>query len=31
MPLPSVQDVIEALRPVHDPEILIGVVDLGLI
>jgi metal-sulfur cluster biosynthetic enzyme len=31
MPVPSVQDVIEALRPVNDPEIRIGVVDLGLI
>ncbi len=31
MALPSKQDVIEALRPVQDPEIRIGVVDLGLI
>ena len=31
MPVPTVQEVIEALRPVHDPEIRIGVVDLGLI
>jgi len=31
MPIPSKQEVIEALRPVQDPEIRIGVVDLGLI
>lgn len=31
MPIPSKQNVIEALRPVQDPEIRIGVVDLGLI
>jgi metal-sulfur cluster biosynthetic enzyme len=31
MALPSKQEVIEALRPVQDPEIRIGVVDLGLI
>ncbi|MCK4574372.1 MAG: DUF59 domain-containing protein [candidate division Zixibacteria bacterium] len=31
MPLPTNEQVIEALRPVQDPEIRIGVVDLGLI
>jgi metal-sulfur cluster biosynthetic enzyme len=31
MPIPSKQELIEALRPVQDPEIRIGVVDLGLI
>lgn len=31
MPVPSTQELIEALRPVQDPEIRIGVVDLGLI
>lgn len=29
--LPSKDDLIEALRPIQDPEIRIGVVDLGLI
>ncbi len=31
MAIPTKQEVIEALRPVQDPEIRIGVVDLGLI
>ena len=31
MPLPTKEQIIEALRPVQDPEIRIGVVDLGLI
>jgi len=31
MPIPSKQELIEALRPVQDPEIRIGVVDLGLV
>ena len=31
MPLPSKEDITEALRPVMDPEIRIGIVDLGLI
>ncbi len=31
MTLPTKQELIEALRPVQDPEIRIGVVDLGLI
>jgi metal-sulfur cluster biosynthetic enzyme len=31
MPLPTKEQIIEALRPVQDPEIMIGVVDLGLI
>jgi metal-sulfur cluster biosynthetic enzyme len=31
MAIPSKQEIIEALRPVQDPEIRIGVVDLGLI
>src|SRR5512138_432162 len=31
MPSPSKQEVIEALRPIHDPEIRIGIVDLGLV
>lgn len=29
--LPTKEDIIEALRPVQDPEIRIGIVDLGLI
>lgn len=31
MPLPTSAQIIEALKPVQDPEIRIGVVDLGLI
>ena len=31
MPVPTPQQIIEAIRPVQDPEIRIGVVDLGLI
>ncbi len=31
MAIPTKQEVFEALRPVQDPEIRIGVVDLGLI
>lgn len=31
MAIPSKQEVIEALRPIHDPEIRIGIVDLGLV
>ena len=31
MPVPTIQQVIEAMRPVNDPEIRVGVVDLGLI
>ena len=31
MPVPTKEAIIEALRPVQDPEIRIGVVDLGLI
>jgi metal-sulfur cluster biosynthetic enzyme len=29
--LPTKQDVLEALKPVKDPEIQIGIVDLGLV
>lgn len=31
MPVPTKDQVIEAIRPVHDPEIRIGVIDLGLV
>jgi metal-sulfur cluster biosynthetic enzyme len=31
MPLPKKEEVLEALRPVRDPEIQVGIVDLGLI
>lgn len=31
MPLPSQEQIIEVLKPIHDPEIRIGIVDLGLI
>ncbi len=31
MPLPKKEDVLEALKPVRDPEIQVGIVDLGLI
>ena len=31
MAIPTKSDIIEAIRPVQDPEIRIGVVDLGLI
>ncbi len=31
MPLPTKEKVLEALKPVSDPEIQVGIVDLGLI
>lgn len=31
MPVPSKEQVMEVLRPIHDPEIRIGIVDLGLV
>lgn len=31
MPLPKKEQIIEVLKPIHDPEIRIGIVDLGLI
>ncbi|MBK7143254.1 MAG: DUF59 domain-containing protein [bacterium] len=31
MPVPSKEQIIEVLKPIHDPEIRIGIVDLGLI
>ena len=31
MPVPTKEQIIEALKPVQDPEIRIGVVDLGLV
>src|SRR5512141_1609226 len=31
MPVPTKEQVIEVLKPIHDPEIRIGVVDLGLV
>ncbi|NOY88326.1 MAG: DUF59 domain-containing protein [FCB group bacterium] len=31
MPVPTKEQVIEALKPIHDPEIRIGIVDLGLV
>lgn len=31
MAVPSKEQVIEVLKPIHDPEIRIGIVDLGLI
>jgi len=31
MPLPTKEQVFEALKPVQDPEIRIGIVDLGLV
>lgn len=31
MAVPTNQDIMEALRPVQDPEIRIGIVDLGLV
>lgn len=31
MPKPTTEQIIEALKPVQDPEIRIGVIDLGLI
>jgi metal-sulfur cluster biosynthetic enzyme len=31
MPVPSKEQIIDAIKPVQDPEIRIGVVDLGLI
>ena len=31
MALPTKEEIIEVLKPIHDPEIRIGIVDLGLI
>jgi len=31
MPIPTKEQLIEILKPIHDPEIRIGIVDLGLI
>lgn len=31
MPVPTKEQIIEVLKPIHDPEIRIGIVDLGLI
>jgi metal-sulfur cluster biosynthetic enzyme len=31
MPTPTEEQIIEALRPVQDPEIQVGIVDLGLV
>lgn len=31
MPVPTKEEVMDAIRPIHDPEIRIGIVDLGLI
>ena len=31
MPLPTKDEILEVLRPVQDPEIRIGIVDLGLV
>lgn len=31
MPFPTKDQIIDALKPIHDPEIRIGIVDLGLI
>ncbi|MCM2271057.1 MAG: iron-sulfur cluster assembly protein [candidate division Zixibacteria bacterium] len=31
MTVPSKEQIIEVLKPIHDPEIRIGIVDLGLI
>jgi metal-sulfur cluster biosynthetic enzyme len=31
MALPNKEQIIEVLKPIHDPEIRIGIVDLGLI
>jgi len=31
MPLPTKEQIIEVLKPIHDPEIRIGIVDLGLV
>ncbi len=31
MAIPTKQELIEAIRPIHDPEIRIGIVDLGLV
>ena len=31
MPKVTKEQVLEALKPVHDPEIMIGIVDLGLV
>ncbi len=31
MAVPTPEDVMNALKPIHDPEIRIGIVDLGLI
>ena len=31
MPAPTKKEIIEALKPIQDPEIRIGIVDLGLI
>ena len=31
MAVPTKEQVIEVLRPIHDPEIRIGIVDLGLV
>jgi metal-sulfur cluster biosynthetic enzyme len=30
-PMPTKEDILEALKPVRDPEIQVGIVDLGLI
>ncbi len=31
MPVPTKEEITQALKPVHDPEIGVGIVDLGLI
>ncbi len=31
MPIPTKDEIIEVLKPIHDPEIRVGIVDLGLI
>ena len=31
MPAPTKEQIIEVLKPIHDPEIRLGIVDLGLV
>jgi len=31
MAIPTVEEVMQVLKPIHDPEIRIGIVDLGLV